>query len=44
MLQWKWASAQTVGQRLAFQILHDEIADAILRADMIELTDIRMPQ
>jgi len=27
--------AQTVGQSLAFEVLHDEIADSILRAHIV---------
>ena len=40
MLQRKRAFAQARTQRLAFQIFHDQEADSVLLADIIELADV----
>ncbi len=34
--------AQTIGQRLAFQIFHDQIIDSILVADVVQRANVRM--
>ena len=33
---------QTIGQRLAFEVLHHQIAEAILHANIVEVANIRM--
>ena len=38
------ASAQTIGQRLALQVFHNEIADPVLLADVVEMADVGMAQ
>ena len=35
---------QALGERLAFEILHDEVADAVLRAHIVEVADVGMTQ
>src|ERR1700730_19155931 len=37
-------SAQTFRQRLAFDVLHDEVRDALLRPHVVDCTDVRMVQ
>ncbi len=36
------SAAQAVGQRIAVEILHDEILDALLRAHIVQRADVRM--
>ena len=38
------ALGECLGQRLAFEILHDDVVDAILRADVVERADVGMVQ
>ena len=38
------AARQPAGQRLAFQVLHDEKGDAVLLADVVEHADVRVVQ
>ena len=40
----QWTFKQTIGQRLAFQIFHDEKTDPVLLADIIEKADVGMTQ
>lgn len=35
---------ETIGQRLASQVLHDDVADVVLRADVIKRTDVGVTQ
>src|ERR1700716_3433097 len=44
LLQRQWALTQPGGQRLAFQVLHYQVAHAILRTDVIQRADVGMLQ
>ena len=44
LLKRQTAFPQTVGQRLALQIFHDQIADIILLSHVVEMADIGMTQ
>ena len=44
LIQRQRPTPQTLGQRLAFQQLHHEIAHAILRAHVMQLANVRMIQ
>jgi hypothetical protein len=33
-----------MGERLAFQVLHDQIVNAVLVAYVVQRADVRMPQ
>ena len=35
---------QTVRQSLAFEILHDQVAGAVLRTDVVKMTDVGMAE
>ena len=35
---------QTIGERLAFQVFHDEVADPVLLANVVEMADVGMTQ
>src|SRR5216684_3604318 len=35
---------EPMGQRFAFQVLHDEIVDTVLVADVVESADVRMTE
>ena len=38
------AFGQAVSQRLTFQVLHDQVVDAILVADVVQRADVGMVQ
>src|SRR5208282_3495449 len=38
----QWSFLQTLGERLAFEIFHDQEVAAILRTNVVERADIRM--
>ncbi len=44
LIKRKRAFAQTVGQDLPFDVLHDDEVDAVLAADIVERTDVWMVQ
>ncbi len=44
LIQGQRSLAQPVGQRLPLQVLHDEKAQAILRADVVKVADVRVVQ
>src|SRR5580700_12091676 len=44
LLQRKRSPSQAVGQRFAFQVLHDEKIDAVLRADVVQGANMRVIQ
>jgi hypothetical protein len=44
LIQRQWASFQTIGERLAFEILHHQKVHAVLRADVVQRADVRMLQ
>src|SRR6266704_1945419 len=44
LFQRQRAFARAVGQSLALEIFHDEVAGAVVRTDVVQLTDIGMVQ
>ena len=42
--QWQSAPAQALGKRLAVEELHDQEVGTVLRADVVEMADVRMIQ
>ena len=44
MLQRQFAPAQAVAQRLAFQVFHDEVADPVVLAYVVEMANVGMAQ
>ena len=38
------AAREPVGERLAFEVLHDQVVDAVLLADVVERADVRMAE
>ena len=39
-----WTASQALRQRLAFDVLHHEVGDAVLRSNVVHRTDVRMTQ
>jgi hypothetical protein len=44
LVDWQRPIAETIGESLAFQILHHEVADAVLLSDIMEGADVGMVQ
>jgi hypothetical protein len=44
LIQRQRASLQSIGQRFPFEVFHDEEIDPVVLADIVENTDVRMPQ
>src|SRR5216684_4409043 len=42
LIDWQGASKQPVGERLSLDILHHEVWQAVLLADVMERADVRM--
>jgi len=40
--EWHWPAVDTGGQRLAFQVLHDQEVHAVVVADVIQRADVRV--